>query len=223
MWRKQADMSYKKLNGVSRLPLSEQVYRNLLDSITDGTITPGTELKEQHLAKHMNVSTTPVREALRRLASDGLVEIIPYHGAVVRALNYQEIDEAYACREALERLAIAACIEYVDAQDIENLHQLINRYQQAEEPSEISAASQDFDSYLYCLSNNQILHNLLDTLKEIISRDRKYSSANVERRHEIYNEHLAIINALEARDVQVAQEAISTHIRNGRKFIKNKV
>lgn len=216
-------MSYKKINGVSRLPLSEQVYRNLLDSITDGTIVPGTELKEQHLAKHMNVSATPVREALRRLASDGLVEIIPYHGAVVKALNHQEINEAYACREALERLAVAACIEHVEAQDIENLRQLIDRYQQAEEPAEISAASQDFDSYLYRLSNNQILHNLLDTLKGIISRDRKYSSANVERRHEIYNEHLAIVDALEAKNVQAAQEAISTHIRNGRKFIENKV
>ena len=72
-------MDYKNVSGVSRLPLSEQVYRNLVDSIANGSIPPGTELKEQHLAKQMNVSATPVREAIRRLASDGLVDIIPYH------------------------------------------------------------------------------------------------------------------------------------------------
>lgn len=80
-------MNYKNVNSVSRLPLSEQVYRSLVDSIVDGSIAPGTELREQHLAKQMNVSATPVREAFRRLASDGLVEIIPYHGAVVKTLN----------------------------------------------------------------------------------------------------------------------------------------
>ena len=64
-------MDYKNVSGVSRIPLSEQVYRNLVDSIANGSIPPGTELKEQHLAKQMNVSATPVREAIRRLASDG--------------------------------------------------------------------------------------------------------------------------------------------------------
>lgn len=215
-------MDYKNVSGVSRIPLSEQVYRNLVDSIANGSIPPGTELKEQHLAKQMNVSATPVREAIRRLASDGLVDIIPYHGAVVRALDQQEISDAYACREALEHLAVAECIQNLDEQDIQNLYDLIERYRQASDSTDIFAASQQFDSYLYSLAGNQILRNLLDMLKGIISRDRKYSSSNVERRHAIYEEHKLIIQALEARDVAAAQQAISTHIRNGRKFMEQK-
>ena len=215
-------MSYKSIGGVSRVPLNEQVYRSLLASITQGSIPPGTELREQHLAKQMNVSATPVREAIRRLASDGLVEIIPYHGAVVRTLDQEEISQAYACREALERLAIAECIRHVNDKDIQALYELMEDYQSAESFAEICDYSQQFDSYLYNLCGNRILHGLLDTLKGIIARDRKYSSANVDRRHEIYLEHKAIIQALESKDVEAAQAAVSIHIHNGRRFIESK-
>ena len=215
-------MNYQKINSVSRLPLNEQVYRTLVELITNGTIAPGTELKEQHLAKQMNVSATPVREAIRRLASEGFVETIPYRGAVVRMLNQQEITEAYACREALERLAVAEAISHLQEEDIQNLYQLVESYQKLEDPAEIYEISQKFDDYIYGLSRNQTLHNLLDMLKGIISRDKKYSAANVERRAEIDREHREIVSAMEARDVERAQAAVSRHIHNGRKFIEHK-
>ncbi len=215
-------MKYDKVNGVSRLPLNEQVYRTLVELITNGTLAPGTELREQHLAKQMNVSATPVREAIRRLSSDGFVEIIPYHGAVVRTLNQQEITEAYACREALERLAVAEAIGQLEEQDIQNLYELVELYKETGNPADIYEASQKFDDYIYRLSKNQTLYNLLDELKGVISRDKKYSAANLERREAIYAEHRDIIRAMEERDVPQAQEAVSRHIRNGRKFIENR-
>ena len=82
--------------------------------------------------------------------------------------------------------------------------------------------SQRCDEYIYMLSHNQTLHNLLDMIKGIISRDKKFSAASAERRAAITAEHLEIIRAMEARDKQKAQEAISEHIRNGRKFIEPK-
>ena len=215
-------MKYDKVNGVSRLPLNEQVYRTLVELITNGTLAPGTELREQHLAKQMNVSATPVREAIRRLSSDGFVEIIPYHGAVVRTLNQQEITEAYACREALERLAVAEAIGQLEEQDIQNLYELVELYKETDNPADIYEASQKFDDYIYRLSKNQTLYNLLDELKGVISRDKKYSAANLERREAIYAEHRDIIRAMEERDIPQAQAAVSRHIRNGRKFIENK-
>lgn len=215
-------MNYKNINSVSKLPLNEQVYRTLMDLITNGSIAPGTELKEQHLAKQMNVSATPVREAIRRLASEGFVETIPYRGSVVRTLNQQEITEAYACREALERMAIAEAISHLSDQDIKNLHELVESYQKMDDPTDVYESSQKFDDYIYGLSHNQTLHNLLGMLKGIISRDKKYSAANVERRVEIYKEHKEIIRAMEERNVERAQEAVSRHIHNGRKFIENK-
>ena len=188
-------MEPKGIHKISRIPLNEHVYRTLVELIVNGSFAAGTELKEQHLAKQMNVSATPVREALKRLASEGLVEIIPYRGAVVRTLNQREITEAYACREALEHLAIA---------------------------SEIFSASQQFDDYIYQMTQNRTLCELLAVLKGTISRDKKYSSANIERRCAIYEEHKAIVEAMEARDITRAQDAVSRHIRNGQRFIEGK-
>ena len=116
--------NYGKVSGVSRVSLAEQVYQNLVAYIANGDLPAGTELKEQHLAKQMGVSATPVREALRRLASDGMVETVPYHGAVVRTLNHKEIEEAYACREVLEHLAISEAITHLTDKDIDYLYSL---------------------------------------------------------------------------------------------------
>lgn len=215
-------MEPKGIQKISRIPLNEHVYRTLMELITNGTFAAGTELKEQHLAKQLNVSATPVREALKRLASDGLVEIIPYHGAVVRTLNQREITEAYACREALEHLAVSEAIEHMEPKDIENLYQLIESYRNADDSNDIFLASQKFDDYIYQMTQNRTLCELLAMLKGIISRDKKYSSANVERRCAIYEEHRAIVEAMEARDKERAQDAISRHIRNGQTFICGK-
>lgn len=215
-------MEPKGIQKISRIPLNEHVYRALMELITNGTFAAGTELKEQHLAKQLNVSATPVREALKRLASDGLVEIIPYHGAVVRTLNQREITEAYACREALEHLAVSEAIEHMEPKDIENLYQLIESYRNADDSNDIFLASQKFDDYIYQMTQNRTLCELLAMLKGIISRDKKYSSANIERRCAIYEEHRAIVEAMEARDKERAQDAISRHIRNGQTFICGK-
>ena len=215
-------MEPKGIQKISRIPLNEHVYRILMEHITNGTFAPGTELKEQHLARQLNVSATPVREALKRLASEGLVEIIPYRGAVVRTLNQREITEAYACREALERLAVSEAMEHMEEKDIQNLFQLIESYRDAEDSSEIFSPSQQFDEYIYQMTQNRTLCDLLAMLKGIISRDKKYSSANIERRCAIYEEHRAIVEAMEARDKVSAQEAVSKHIRNGQTFIRGK-
>ena len=215
-------MEPKGIHKISRIPLNEHVYRTLVELIVNGSFAAGTELKEQHLAKQMNVSATPVREALKRLASEGLVEIIPYRGAVVRTLNQREITEAYACREALEHLAIAEAIEHMEQKDIQHLYQFIELYRNAGDSGEIFSASQQFDDYIYQMTQNRTLCELLAVLKGTISRDKKYSSANIERRCAIYEEHKAIVEAMEARDITRAQDAVSRHIRNGQRFIEGK-
>lgn len=216
------DLEYGKIPSVSRIPLSEKVYRALMDSIVSGNLTPGTELREQHIARQMQVSATPVREAFKRLASDGLIEIIPYRGAVVKGLNQREIQEAYACREALEHLAVQQAIERMNQEDVDRLYSLTERCVKAEGVTEIAALSQQFDDYIYQLSGNQTLRGLLEMIKGVISRDRKYSAGSPERRQAIYLEHRAIVEAMERGDVEGARKAVSRHIQNGRKYIEGK-
>ena len=207
-------MEYKKIPSVTRVPLSERVYKILMESIVSGDLLPGTELREQHVAKQMGVSATPVREAFKRLASDGMIELIPYRGAVVKVLDQQEIREAYACREALEHL--------VAKEVIERVYRMIEGFRQAGGVEEIAASSQEFDEYLYQLTGNRTLCDLLALLKGVISRDRKYSAGSPERQQAIYQEHRAIVEALDRRDLEGAKRAISRHIYNGQKYIEEK-
>ena len=215
-------MEYKKIPSVTRVPLSERVYKILMESIVSGDLLPGTELREQHVAKQMGVSATPVREAFKRLASDGMIELIPYRGAVVKVLDQQEIREAYACREALEHLVVKEAMERISPADIQQLHQLVEGFRLAKGVEDISASSQAFDDYLYRLTGNRTLQNLLAMLKGVISRDRKYSAGSPERQKAIYQEHLAIVEALERRDLEGARQAVSRHIHNGQKYIEEK-
>lgn len=215
-------MEYKQIPSVSRIPLSEQVYNILMDSIVSGSLEAGTELREQHVAKKLGVSATPVREAFKRLASDGLIEIIPYRGAVVKTLDPQEIREAYACREVLEHLVVKEALEKITPNDIQALYQILDGFCRAKGVEDISRASQAFDDYLYQLTGNRTLQNLLAVLKGVISRDRKYSAGSPERQKAIYQEHRTIVEALERRDLEGAQQAISRHIHNGQKYIEEK-
>ena len=215
-------MEYKKIPSVTRVPLSERVYKILMESIVSGDLLPGTELREQHVAKQMGVSATPVREAFKRLASDGMIELIPYRGAVVKVLDQQEIREAYACREALEHLVAKEVIERVRQEDIDRLYRMIEGFRQAEGVEEIAASSQEFAEYLYQLTGNRTLCDLLALLKGVISRDRKYSAGSPERQQAIYQEHRAIVEALDRRDLEGAKRAISRHIYNGQKYIEEK-
>ena len=159
---------------------------------------------------------------MKRLASDGMVEIIPYRGAVVRTLNKRGIDEAYAGREALEHLAVSEAIAHMEPQNIQELYGLTEAYRESADPSEICALSQQFDEYIYRMAQNHTLYELLGMLKGTISRDKKYSSANIERRAAIYEEHRAIVAAIESQDKERARQAVSNHIRNGRSFIEEK-
>ena len=163
-----------------------------------------------------------MREAFKRLASDGMIELIPYRGAVVKVLDQQEIREAYACREALEHLVAKEVIERVRQEDIDRLYRMIEGFRQAEGVEEIAASSQEFDEYLYQLTGNRTLCDLLALLKGVISRDRKYSAGSPERQQAIYQEHRAIVEALDRRDLEGAKRAISRHIYNGQKYIEEK-
>ena len=78
------------LKAVGKTPLSEKVYSTLVESIVKGTLPPGTKLQEQHVAKQLAVSATPVREAFRRMERDGFIESIPYCGVVVKELTMRK-------------------------------------------------------------------------------------------------------------------------------------
>lgn len=213
-------MYIQELPSVGKMTLSEKVYKILMQSIVKGELPPGTKLQEKHVAKQMNVSATPVREAFKKLAGDGFIEIVPYCGAIVKELDEEEIKEAYHCRVALEKLALEDAIGKFDEETLNSLYDVIERGAHAEDIMEVSALSQNFHDIIYLTAGNTMLRKLLDMLNTVIARDMKYSASDDKRRGEIYEEHIKIAEAIKEGDLKKAQEAMAAHIRNGQKYIE---
>lgn len=213
-------MYIQELPTVGKMTLSEKVYKILMQSIVRGELPPGTKLQEKHVAKQMEVSATPVREAFKKLAGDGFIEIVPYCGAVVKELDDEEIREAYHCREALEKLALEDAIGKFDEETLAGLYDVIERGANSEDIMEVSAINQNFHDIIYLAAGNTMLRKLLDMLNTVIARDMKYSAGNAHRRKEIYEEHIRIADAIRDGDLKRAQEAMTAHIRNGQRYIE---
>lgn len=216
-------MSISKIPTVGRRPLNIIVYENIKQAIIDGEIKPGTRLTETKVGKQMNVSTTPVREAFRKLESERLVKIIPYRGAIVQEFSSKEIEEVYQCRQSLESLAIELAIDHFDDAGIQKLHDLIKESKRTKDFSNYVKINTTIHNLILHYANNDTLTSLLAQLNDVIYHNRIISSYSDYRRDEIYLEHLQILEAIKARDKKQAKQAMQQHVQNGYTYIKEKL
>jgi DNA-binding GntR family transcriptional regulator len=103
------------------------VYETLREQILQGRLFPGAWLREQDLVEQFEVSRTPVREALRRLENDELIELVPFRGARVRSFNPQDFQEEYTVRAALEGFAIELAVKKISDSKIDRLEKMVNK------------------------------------------------------------------------------------------------
>ncbi|MEH7392025.1 GntR family transcriptional regulator [Bacillus sp. JJ1503] len=216
-------MSISKIKSVGRQPLNVMVYENIKHAIIEGDIEPGTRLTETKVGEQMNVSTTPVREAFRRLASEGLLKIIPWRGAIVQEFSGQELIEVYQCRESLEGLAIKLAIETIDSEGIEKLESLVEESKETDDLSEYVEINSTIHNTILEYAQNETLSNLLGQLNDVIYHNRNMSSYSKQRRNEIYYEHLQIVSAIKNGDKEQAQKAMELHVNNGYRYIKERL
>lgn len=208
-----------KIEAVGRQPLNVMVYENLKNVIINGDLPAGSKITETEVAKQMNVSATPVREAFRRLSAEGLVKIIPWRGVVVQSFSENEIFESYQCREALEVLAIRLAVENIDEEGIKKLHKFLAQAEKAQTASELVEVNSEIHNLIIDYSHNNKLKSLLALFSDVIYHDRNLSAYNFQRRAQIHLEHVEIVDALEKGDVERAEEAMRTHINNGLGYI----
>lgn len=216
-------MSISKIKTIGRQPLNVMVYENIKNAILAGDLEPGTRLTETKVGEQMNVSTTPVREAFRRLASEGLLKIIPWRGAIVQEFSDRELLEVYQCREVLEVLAIKSAIDHIDDSGIEKLETLVEESKQTEDISEHVDINSAIHQTILEYARNEMLSNLLGQLNDVIYHNRNMSSYNEKRRNEIYEEHIRIVQAIKSGDKNDAQLAMELHIQNGFVYIKERM
>jgi DNA-binding GntR family transcriptional regulator len=195
--------------------LWEQVRDRLREDILAGRLEPGTELSEVALAKDFGTSRGPLREALGRLASEGLVTITPRRGAVVAQLSREEFIDAYQVREALETLAVRLAVPLMSDGEIAHLRELCELMDRAARDDEVRVffdTNNSFHEALVRGSRNRKLH---EVHRMLVGQMVPYLPRSLELRGNLQQsvaEHQAILAAIEERDSERAARLLAEHI-----------
>ncbi|MDR7486871.1 MAG: GntR family transcriptional regulator [Armatimonadota bacterium] len=202
--------------------LSDRVYEVLKRHLAERRLAPGSKLSVPRLARQLDVSRTPVKEALERLVRDGLVTTLPKRGAFVAILRTQDVDEIYQMREMLEGLAARLAAPAVDEPLVHRLRDLLEVHRAAVERDDLDAhvsADVEFHRAIRQRAGNRRLIHALDILQDQIRIVFKTSAAIPGRMRKAVEEHRAILAALERRDPDAAEAAARTHIRRIREAV----
>lgn len=216
-----------------KVPLPESVHQSLSAKLLDGSLTPGSRLDYKRLALELGVSTTPVREAVTRMASEGLVELVPRLGAVVRSLNQSSAIELYEVREAVETFAAMKAAERISSRSLGVLNGHLGEMKRIHE----KLASQK-SGRISALNLRRFLDTDLEFHRGILFGARNRSLArtveeshlqarifyadrgihDVARLSQACEQHEAILTALEKGSGPEASEAMRAHIKTSLDF-----
>ena len=202
-----------------------QVYEVLKYMILNDEFKDEIKLNEVQIATMLDVSPTPVREAFRMLAADGIVEIIPWKGVFIKKYTIDEVEEAYQCREVLETLAVKLCINIIPKDEIEKLLKVLKLlikavYKFSKSVDERIKVSNEIHNVIIEYSHNKRLKNLITQLNDILIYDRRLSAYDGLRGKQIDQEHKLILKALKEKNENAAISYMKEHIQNGFKYIK---
>lgn len=197
--------------------LRGRVYDRIREDILNGEYKEQEELKETTLGEKMGVSRTPVREALRQLELEGLVEIIPNKGARVTGITKKDIDDIYQIRYLLEGLSARWATEHVTEEQLEKMEETLylTEFHAAKENFEqVYELDSQFHELMYEASGSKLLNHILSDFHMYVTRVRKTSLASSSRSKNSTKEHWDLLEGIRERDADKAEECAHNHIRS---------
>ncbi len=200
-------------------PIREIAYETLKHAIITGEISAGVRIVETEYADLMHISRTPLREALRKLERDGLVEYVLRRGVVVRAFTIADVEEIYTIRNALEMLTLPAIVENASPEDILSLREKLSRMDEMVEKGEIETLSpltRDFHAQLTRISKMNRILRVIEGQDEYITRFSALSIAKEPRRQAAHQEHHQLVDLVEAKDLQGFEQLMRKHIERSK-------
>ncbi len=200
---------------VSRRSLHDELVGRVRDMIIDGQLPPGTRIHEGQLGEALGVSRTPLREALKFLASEGLIELVPGRGALVRKLTPGDVRNMLDVLIALETLAgRLACARASDADigKVRVLHDEMMRFYEARDRLEYYKRNQAIHSAIARLSQNDVLAAMHESIQQRLKRVRFIGNEEPAKWEGAVAEHEEMIAALEARDGGRFAEILARHL-----------
>ncbi|MBR2043492.1 MAG: GntR family transcriptional regulator [Clostridia bacterium] len=201
--------------------LADQVYERLETDILSGKYSRGEVLTELKICETLGVSRTPVREALRRLADEHIIEE-GVRGSVVLGINNDDLCDIYEIRCLIEGMAAGKAAERITDEELRKLEELVDLqefYAKKQDADRIKRVDNDFHQLIYKLSGSNVIYTTLMPLHKKIQKYRKAAVENIIRAEHSYEEHRAVLNALIKRDPALAAEKMTEHVKNAYKHI----
>ncbi|MDW4497652.1 GntR family transcriptional regulator [Sulfitobacter sp. D35] len=196
------------------LSQGELAYRRLNEAIRSGTFRPGDRLREVEVAARLDLSRTPVREAMRRLEADGVVEHRPRIGAVVRTLSHSELVELYEMRIVLERTAAGMAAKHASAAEADEMADINAELAGTAGDAQAAVAlNERFHRCLYLGARNRFLSDAARGLNNALMLLGPTTLAGAARLAEVCEQHDAIVAAIRAGDMAEAGAAAERHLQ----------
>ena len=199
------------------LPLRDVVFNTLRQAILRGELKPGERLMEIQLANKLGVSRTPIREALRKLELEGLVNMVPRKGAEVADITEKSLRDVLEVRKALEELSVQLACEKITEEEIEELKRVAERFKDTlndQDVTKIAEADVAFHDVIYTATDNQKLCLLLNNLREQMYRYRVEYLKKEEAYPQLIAEHEELIDNISKRNKEEATRIMCEHIDN---------
>lgn len=195
------------------VPRGEAAYRHLFEAIQTGLLKPGMRVREVEIAERFGISRTPVREAIRRLESEGLVVHVPRQGAVIKQMDQREVIELYEMRAALEGTAAQMAAQHASEAEILELEELNALMRAAAgDDRKVAEANRRFHDDLYQAAKNPFLIKSVTALANALAVLGGTTLRDRERTEAAFAEHQEILEAIRARDGARADRAARAHI-----------
>ena len=204
---------------VESRPIREIAYDVLKKAIITGEIPAGERIVETDYADRLHISRTPLREALRKLERDGLVEYVIRRGVVVRAFTAEDVDQIYTIRNSLEMLTLPYIIENATAEDIRSLREKLaamDRLMETDDVEGLSPLARDFHTSLTRISGKNRILRVIESQDEYIRRFSAMAIRQENRRSDARAEHHRLVDLVEQKDLPAFEELMRHHIERSK-------
>ncbi len=206
------------------IPLSTKIFNILREDILNGQYAEGAKLIESRLAKELGVSRTPVREALKQLELEGIVENIPNRGVIVLGISKQDLEDIYTIRNAIEGIAARWAVDRMTEEELEELkeiYELMEFYTHKNDIEKFAELNTKFHELIYKATKSRHLEQVLKGFQYYMKKTRRKSLRVEGRIKDSLMEHKEILDAFINRDKELAQNALTEHVDNSKKNAEN--
>ncbi len=194
-------------------------FYKLMAAIEAGIYRPGDRVRETEVADRLSLSRTPVREALRRLEAENIVEHRPRIGAVIRTLGQTEVVELYEMRLVLERTAAEMAAKHAVAAEVDGLADLNGQISKVvDAPSRAAALNQKFHQAIYLAARNRFLLDSARAMNNALLLLGPTTLADEDRIRTVAHQHQQIIDAIDAGDVDQAGATAEAHLQTSLRY-----